>query len=208
MAFRLFPQDFNFYDCFDKQVENVVAGADFFKEVVNRGEVTDADSDKMKAIEHEGDRLAYSIIDNLNKTFITPIDREDIHALAKKMDDINDMMRTIISRKKVYKLKGVNENLVHFANLIDDAVHGLECAIKGLRNLKNSNNILKSCVDVNKLEGEGDKLRDKVLGELFENEKDPIEIIKWKEIYQDAETVLDICKQVAHTVESILVKQA
>lgn len=208
MAFSLFPKEYNFFDSFDKQVDNVVEAADFFREIIEKGEVSETDREKMRDIEHRGDKIAYSVIDTLNKTFITPFDREDIHALAKKMDDINDMLRTIISRMRVYKIKKVSSEMKEFSILIDKAVHELSCAVKGLRNAKNANNILKSCVDINELEGEGDKLRDKVLESLFENEKDPINLIKWKEIYQDAETVLDICKAVAHTVESILVKQA
>jgi uncharacterized protein Yka (UPF0111/DUF47 family) len=109
---------------------------------------------------------------------------------------------------KVYKIIKVNKNLVEFSGLIEDSVKLLSSAIKDLRNNKNANNILKACVDIGKLESAGDRLRDTAMSDLFENEKNAIEVIKWKELYQEAETVLDICKAVAHVVESILVKQA
>lgn len=208
MFSKFFPKEFNFFDFLDKEVEIVVQAAALFKVIAAKGSVNDEDREKMRFVEHEGDKFAYEIIDHLNKTFITPFDREDILTLAKKMDDINDMINTITSRMKVYKITKVNKNLVEFSGLIEDSVKALSCAIKDLRNNKNANNILKACMDIGKLESAGDRLRDTAMSELFENEKNAIEVIKWKELYQEAETVLDICKAVAHVVESILVKQA
>jgi len=205
---KLFPKEFNFFESFDKEVGCAVRAGALFKELVGKGTIDDESREKMRDIEHDGDKIAYSIIDNLNKTFITPFDREDIHTLAKKLDDINDMINTIVSRMKVYRIKIVNKNLIEFANVIEDAINAIACAVHDLRNFKNANNILKNCMEINKLEGKADTMRDEALGELVDNEKDPIEFIKWKEIYQDAETVLDICKVVAHVIESILVKQA
>lgn len=206
--FRKFlPQDFNFFEFFDKEVDYVVQASNLFNEIVIKGEVDSEVREKMRNIEHEGDKIAYSIIDHLNKTFITPFDREDIHDLAKKLDDINDMLNTIVSRLKIYKIKKTDFYLMEFGKIIENSTAALSCAIKGLRNIKNSKSIISSCLDMNKFESEADKLRDKALEDLFEKEKDPIEVIKWKELYQYAETVLDICKATAHVIESILVKQ-
>jgi uncharacterized protein len=205
---RIFPKEFNFFDFLDKEVDIVVRASALFKEIVAKGEVTDDFRETMRDIEHEGDKMAYAIIDHLNKTFITPFDREDIHTLAKKLDDVNDMINTIVSRMKVYKIKRISKSLNEFAALIDESVAALACAIKGLRNMKHSENTLKACMNISELESKGDKLRDTAIGDLFENQKDAIEIIKWKELYQEAETVLDICKVVAHVIESIMVKQA
>jgi uncharacterized protein Yka (UPF0111/DUF47 family) len=207
--FRKFlPQDFNFFDFFNKEVDYVVQAAKLFNEIVKKGEVDQETREKMRTIEHEGDKIAYQIIDHLNKTFITPFDREDIHALAKKLDDVNDMLNTIVSRLRIYKIKNVDEILIEFGKLIEESVNSLACAINHLNNMKNANIILSSCLNMNRLESEADKLRDRSLEDLLSKEKDPIEIIKRKEIYQDAETVLDICKATAHIIESILVKQA
>jgi uncharacterized protein Yka (UPF0111/DUF47 family) len=206
--FRKFlPQDYNFFEFFEKEVEYVVEAAKLFNEIVNKGEADIETREKMRDIEHEGDKIAYSIIDHLNKTFITPFDREDIHELAKKLDDVNDMLNTIVSRLKIYKIKKVDSYLVEFGKIILNSTNSLKCAIKNLRNLKNTSEIISSCLDMNRSESEADKLRDRALENLLEKEKDPIEVIKWKEIYQDAETVLDICKASAHVIESILVKQ-
>jgi predicted phosphate transport protein (TIGR00153 family) len=202
------PKNFNFFDLFEKQAEFGVAAASHFSALVSKGSVDDEAIEKMQTIEHDGDDAAHAILAQLNKTFITPFDREDIHTLAKELDDVTDMINTIISRMKIYKLTGVNKNLVAFAAVIESSVKEVSRAVKGMRHIKNSQLVSDSCVEINRLENVGDSMRDASLAELFETEKDPIAVIKWKEIYQDAETVLDICEDVAHVVESILLKQA
>jgi uncharacterized protein Yka (UPF0111/DUF47 family) len=109
---------------------------------------------------------------------------------------------------KVYKISGVDKNMVEFAKIIGESVGAVSVAIKGMRDKKHSKEILNSCVEINRLENVGDTLRDNVLAELFETSKDAIKVIKLKEIYQDAETVLDICEDLAHVVSSVLLKQA
>lgn len=208
MLSRFFPKEFNFFDFFDKEMGHVEEASRLFKKIVHNGEVDNEAREKMRDIEHDGDKMAYAIIEHLNKTFITPFDREDIHALAKKLDDVNDMLNTIVSRMKVYRIKKPNKSLVEFSDIIEKSIASLGVAVRGLRNSKDMQKVLEACKEVNKFESEGDKLRDRALGELVDNEKDPIEFIKWKEICQDAETVLDICKVVAHVVETILIKQA
>jgi len=208
MFSRFIPKDHNFFDLFDKQVAFAVVAARYFKELVSQGTIEETSLQKMRDIEHQGDDVAHEIIGRLDKTFITPFDREDIHKLVKELDDIIDMTNTIVSRLVVYKLTGKDKNLIEFAAVIEESVCQVECAVKALRNQKHSKSVAESCVEINRLENVGDTMRDKVLAELFEKEKDPIMVIKLKEIYQEAETVLDICEDVAHVVESILVKQA
>ena len=208
MFFKFLPKEFNFFDLFAKQVDYAVEAADLLKELVGEGRVDEPALAKMKEIEHQGDEVAHTIIEQLNKTFITPFDREDIYALAKELDDVTDMINTIISRIMVYKITGVNKNMIRFAAVIKESVDAVACAVKGMRSMKHSQSVSESCVEINRLENVGDAMRDEVLAELFETEKDPIAVIKLKEIYQDSETVLDICEDVAHVVESILVKQA
>jgi len=208
MPLRFLPKDWGFFDLFEKQADAAIEAADLFKELVANGIFDDQSHKRMKAIEHQGDETTYALIAKLNKTFITPFDREDIYALAKELDDVIDMLDVIVNRMRVYHLGGINPDLVEFASLIDESVHAVACAVKGLRNSKDIKGLLGTCIAINELEDRGDLLRDKVIGDLFEKEKDPIAVIKWKEIYQDAETVLDICEDVANVVEAILVKQA
>jgi len=207
--FRHFlPKECNFFDLFDKQADCALEAAVYFKELVLKGSVSEESLQKMRDIEHSGDNVAHDIIDKIDKTFITPFDREDIHALAKELDDIIDMINTITSRMRVYKITGVDKNLVDFSEIIEDSVRAVLVVIKGMRDKKHSLAVLESCVEINRLENVGDALRDNVLAELFETAKDPITVIKLKEIYQDAETVLDICEDLAHVVKSVLLKQA
>ena len=208
MKFKFLPQEFNFFELFNKQVDYAALAAAHLKHITSKDLISQDDISKMQDIEHHGDDAAHSIIDQLNKTFITPFDREDIYALAKELDDITDMINTIASRMMVYKIRGINKDLVEFANVIEESLKSVACAVKGMNDMKNLKTINESCVEINRLENVGDEMRDKALGHLFDTEKDPIQVIKLKEIYQDAETVLDICEDVAHVVESILVKQA
>jgi predicted phosphate transport protein (TIGR00153 family) len=208
MIRKFIPREFNFFDLFERQVSFAVDATLYFKQVISSGNINEGVLQKIRDLEHQGDDVAHTIIDQLNKTFITPFDREDIYALTKELDNVVDMINTILGRMVIYKLSGVNPNLVKFAVMIDDSVNALALAIKGMRSTKNSKSVIEACVEINRLENEGDAMRDMVLAELFEKEKDTITIIKLKEIYQDAETLLDICEDVAHVVESILVKQA
>jgi predicted phosphate transport protein (TIGR00153 family) len=208
MISRFLPKEFNFFDLFEKQVDYAVEAAKYFKELVSKGAVDEFAIQKIQNIEHQADEAAHSIIDQLNKTFITPFDREDIYALTKELDDVTDMITTIVNRLKVYSIVTIDKSLGEFAIVIDESVRAVSCAVKGMRNTKNLKKVQESCVEINRLENVGDSMRDAVLARLFETSKDAIYVIKWKEIYQDAETVLDICEDVAHVVESILVKQA
>lgn len=203
------PKEFNFFDLFDRQAELAVEAAAHFARMVADFKVDENEVQKMKDIEHRADDVAHQVMDQLNKTFITPFDREDIHALSKEMDNIIDMLYAITNRLRVYKILSADRNLSEFSRVIEMSVRGVAQAVRGLRNSKDYKAVLKACVEVNSLENLGDKMRDDMLGELFEKyAQDPVAVIKWKEIYQDAETVLDICEDVVHLVESILVKQA
>jgi hypothetical protein len=208
MFSKFFPRDFNFFKLFEKQISYAVDAARFFKEVVSQGRVNEDTLSKMSAIEHQADDVAHTIIEQLNKTFITPIDREDIHALTMEIDDIVDMIDTIVNRMRIYNITGVDKNLQEFAVVIEQSVQAVARAIGGLRDIKNVKVVYDACVEVNRLENVGDSMRDEMLMELFATVKDPIAVIKWKDIYQDAETVLDVCEDVAHVVDSIMVKQA
>ena len=209
MLFKFLPQEFNFFDLFEEQANYAVTAAKKFKEIVSTPTPADeADYQKIQTIEHQADHATHSIMDHLNKTFITPFDREDIHSLAKELDNILDMFNTIVNRLKVYKLPGGNKRLIEFAAIMEQSIEATASAVKGLRTHKDPKIVRAACIEVNRLENVGDHMRDTALADLFDTVRDPIAVIKWKEIYEDAETMLDICEDVAHVIESILVKQA
>jgi uncharacterized protein len=205
---RFFPKNFNFFEMFERQSDCMVEGADALKKAVEKGTIDMFYLRKIQEIETKADESAGAVISQLNKSFITPFDREDIHALTKSLDDIVDMMNTISNRLMTYKITTVSKNLIEFSLVIEEAVRGIAGAVKGMRDMKNYQVVMNACVEVSRLENISDSMRDTALMTLFETEKDPITLIKWKEIYEDAETVIDICEDTAHVVESIMLKQA
>jgi uncharacterized protein len=208
MIFSFFKRQFNFFDRFDEQIGHAVDAACFFKEVVTRDRVSDEMLSRMGLIEHQGDNVAHTILSQLNRTFITPFDREDIHTLSLEIDDITDMINNIVRRLRIYGITGVDKNMVEFGEVIEQSVLAVATAVRGLRHSKNVRVVSDACAEVNRLENVGDMMRDRVLTELFASTADPIIVLKWKDIYQDAETVLDVCEDVVHVVDTIMVKQA
>jgi predicted phosphate transport protein (TIGR00153 family) len=207
MAFSFFPKENKFFDLFDKQTQAILEASQFFKELTLNGNFNDVNSLRMHDYEHECDVNTHDMIDLLNRTFITPFDREDIHQLAQELDNIVDMIYSITKRINLYKINAVNQDLLQFADYIEQSVAALGKALNGLRKIKNIRPIIDSCIEVNKLENLGDQLKDAVVGKLLDSNPEPIFFIKWKEIYEGTETVLDICEDVANVIETILVKQ-
>ncbi len=208
MRFSFFPEEVDYFKLFEKQSHYIVQAAEAFKVAVAGGTLDTTALARIVTLEAQADEAARAVISQLNKSFITPFDREDIHALTKALDDIIDMLNTISNRLSVYKILEVKKNLVEFALVIEASAHAIDSAVKGVRDMKNYQVVMAACVEISRLENISDSMRDTALAGLFENEKDPIVVIKWKEIYEDAETVLDICADAAHVVESIMLKQA
>ena len=206
MAINFLPREVKFFDYLNLQAENIVKAADCFKAAVKKGAFDEDVVKKIKDFEHEGDTLSHEIVDMLNRTFITPIDREDIYALANTLDDILDMINSMANRIKLYKLDANEEYMVQFADTIDQSSQALANAVKHMHDTKRARRVLDYCIEVNRLENMGDQIREKAIGRLFEIEKDPMMVIKWKEIYEVAESTLDTCEHVAKVIEAILVK--
>ena len=203
-------KDKAFYEMFEKAAANLCQGArslvSLFKDYPTAiGEK----SSEIKEIEHKGDQLTHQTIEMLNKTFVTPLDREDIHELITKLDDILDLMDGAASRLALYKIQYVTPEAVAFGEILLKASDILLEGIRSLRNIKRSQNIISFCIEIHSLENEGDTLLRRAMVNLFEGKKDdPVYIIKWKEIYQDLETATDRCEDVANIMEGIVLKYA
>ncbi|MDO8803306.1 MAG: DUF47 family protein [Elusimicrobiota bacterium] len=206
MAINFLPREVKFFDFLNLQMENIVKAAGCFKAAVKKGCFDEDTVRTIKNFEHEGDTLSHEIVDMLNRTFITPIDREDIFALANTLDDILDMINSMSNRIRLYKLDANEEYMVQFADTIDQSTQALANAVKHMHDTKRARRVLDHCIEVNRLENIGDQIREKAISNLFETEKDPIMVIKWKEIYEVAEGTLDVCEHVAKVIEAILVK--
>ncbi len=206
MAFSFIPKEVKFFDYLNFQAENAVKTIAFLKSAVELGVLDEEVIKKIRDFEHEGDTLAHEIVDMLNRTFITPLDREDIYALANTLDDVVDLINAMSNRMWLYKLDPCDEYFIQFIDTIDQSVVALSNAVKHMHDSKRQRRVLDHCIEVNRLENTGDVMREKAISHLFDTEKDPIMVIKWKEIYEVAEGTLDTCEHVAKVIESILVK--
>ncbi|MGC8867299.1 MAG: DUF47 domain-containing protein [Elusimicrobiales bacterium] len=204
----LIPKETRFFDMLCEEVEVITKAVDYFKKnIIDSENISEESIKRIKDFEHECDTICHEIIDKLNETFITPIDREDIHKLANEIDDVMDLINVVANRINIYHIKKVKGTyLDEFVNDILESVNAMNTAIKNLADLKKPRRILEYCIEINRLENSGDSLREKAIKELFEKEKDPVNIIKWKEIYEVAETVLDACERVAKMIEEVIVK--
>ncbi|MEW5951676.1 MAG: DUF47 family protein [Elusimicrobiota bacterium] len=203
----LIPKEAKFFELFNNQTENISKAISFFKKSVKENSFTDEVVKKIKEYEHEGDTISHEIVDMLNRTFITPIDREDIYLLVNNIDEVMDLINVISNRIHMYKADVKDEYLYEFLVNIEESVTALNNAVKNLSNTsKKATRIMDYCIEVNRLENAGDSLREKAIMNLFEKEKDPIKVIKWKEIYEVSEAAIDSCEHVAKTIEGILVK--
>ncbi len=206
MGLSFMPKEEKFFDFLTQQAENLTKAAEYFKAAIKDGRLDEEEVKKMRDLEHEGDTLAHEITDMLNRTFITPIDREDIYALANKLDDVLDLLNAMAGRMKLYKLNPADPHFAEFIDLLDQSAAALANAVRHMPDTKRTRRVLDYCIEVNRLENLGDSVREKAISNLFENQKDPMQVIKWKEIYETAEGALDDCERVAKLIESILVK--
>lgn len=204
---RLMPKEFKFFDLFNKEAENVYLASKYFNELVSSGNFNEDTVAKMHKLEREGDIISHEISDVLNKTFITPFDREDIFLLANNLDNVLDSIDAITKRMGLYKLTTPDPYMKQFAVVIEQSCAALYDAVKCLDNTKNRTRICEYCLEINRLENVGDQLRENAISDLFEKTKDPIFIIKWKEMFETAEATIDSCEHAAKTIQSILVKQ-
>lgn len=207
MKFSLIPKEEKFYELFETQVGHSVEAAKHFKDIAQRWPVKEEDIKRLHDIEHEGDMTAHEIHDRLNRTFITPFDREDIHALASELDDVVDLVYHVTMRMQLYRVNHSTEDLVHLAEILLSAAENVRKAVIELGNPEKTRRVLDFCIEINRLENAGDRAMEQAIGKLFEGKPDPLEVLKWKEIYEGIENAIDKCEDVANTLESILVKQ-
>ncbi len=208
MGLRLIPREEKFFDLFNQQAENVLEGARLMKDMLE--DYTDIKQKRMRVEKAEsvGDEICHGIMAKLNTTFITPMDREDIHALSSAMDDILDFVNATAQRMDLYKVMTVKPEAKLLANVIVRASEELCALTASLNNMKNVKSMKERWIEVNRLENEGDNVSRAAIAGLFENEKDPIEVIKWKEIYEHLETAVDKCEDAANVVEAVVLKNA
>ncbi len=204
------PKDKVFYNLFEQVAKNLVQMSDMFGSAINERDLSKRDVilKRLEEMEHKNDEVTHEIFIQLGQNFITPLDREDIHALATSLDDIADYLWGASKRIVNYEVEDTYGALVSFAEIISKSVKAIAVAINSLRDMKNLEAITRSCVTVNSLENDGDDLLDNTMLKLFASQKSAVEIIKHKDIVQMLETVTDKCEDVANVIESIIIKYA
>lgn len=214
MAFNIFqffqPKDKVFFALFEKATANLINISKALTEMVS----TTSPARKKELIreierlEHVGDSITHETFKELSSNFITPFDREDIHALISAIDDVADYIHGSSKRIELYKVEVMTPSIIKLAELIEKCAEELHVAVIELKNMKNINKIKEACVRINSIENHADDIFDMEIGKLFEEEKNAVELIKMKEVLSALETATDMCEDAANVLESILVKNA
>jgi predicted phosphate transport protein (TIGR00153 family) len=199
-----------FFPLFEQAASNVVAIATVLVEAVNSTNPATREElyKQIDKLENKGDELTHQIYLELGKNFITPFDREDIHALATAIDDVADNIQGAANRMSLYRIDEFSDDIKKLSDLILQASNDLEKAVRELKDLKNVRAIADSCIRINSVENQADYVFDRAVADLFLYEKDAIRLIKYKEILASLETATDMCEDAANVMESILVKNA
>jgi len=202
--FGLIPKEEKFFVLFKEMTTNIIEGARLLKEMMDHFDDPQGSQKKIKDVEHKGDHITHDIIKKLNKSFVTPLDREDIYALSAALDDILDLIDASAQRFVMYNVEKPTQEAKELTFII---LKSCEAVAKGVAQLGGKfEHIAEYCVEVNALENEADRVCREAVSRLFDEEKDPIQLIKWKEIYETLERATDKCEDAANILESVVVK--
>lgn len=205
---KFLPSQVDFLEYFERAADNVLEGAQAFKAMVADYTDLDAKVARIKEIEKNGDRITHDTLEALNKTFITPIDREDIHAIISNLDDILDLIDAAAHRLIGYRITETTPDLIAHADQLIAPIETIKAALLLLGNMKHSEKVIELCREVHRLEHEADVVHHAAITRLFDNEKDPIRIMKLKEIYENLEESTDCCEDVVDVIESVILKNS
>jgi len=205
VAFRLIPKEEKFYDDFAALADQIRYGAGLLRAMLAPDRPIWDKADEIKEVEHKCDFLTHEIIQRLNRTFVTPLDREDIHTLARSLDDVMDAIDASATIVRLYHIEDVRTGARELARLVRDSVEQVVCAMKALEKRKG---VAECAVEINRLENEADRAHQAAVQALFKDEKDAVAIMKWKEILDFLEQATDRCEDVANVLEGVVVKHA
>jgi uncharacterized protein len=205
LAFRLIPREERFYDDFNALAGQIRHGARLLLDMLEPARPIWDKADEIKEVEHKCDFLTHEIIQRLHRTFVTPLDREDIHTLARTLDDVMDAIDASATIVSLYHIENVRPGARELARIIFDSAEQVVGAVKALEDRKG---VAECAVEINRLENEADRAHQAAIRSLFAEEKDAIEIIKWKEILEFLEQATDRCEDVANVLEGVVVKHA
>jgi predicted phosphate transport protein (TIGR00153 family) len=204
----LLPRDEDFFGLFERHAALTVEGAREMQRLVQGNQNVRERAARIKEIEHETDVITHACVERLHKTFITPFDRDDIHRLITRMDDVMDYIDSAAIAVMLYELTDMTPPVRELADVLVRSTESVAVAVSGLKNVKQSKPILDACIEVNRLENEGDEILRGALAELFRGAKDPLLVLKWKEVYEALENATDRCEDVANVIEGVVLEHA
>lgn len=207
MGFRLIPREESFFDLFELASNNLFEAGRLLGQTLDQFEGLIENAHRMERLEHEGDQMIHDIMARLNRTFITPFDREDIHHLVSAMDDVLDFMEATTERFVLYKIATVTPFAKELAHVIAKQVEEIHRVMPKLRDLRH-HSILHHCIEINRLENEGDRILREAMAILFDSQANPLDVMKWRDLYDLMETATDKCEDVAVIIEGIVLKNA
>jgi len=208
VKFPFIPREEKFFDLFQASAQNVVEAAHRLKEMVDSWEHVEGSVDEITELEHKGDIITHDIMARLNRTFVTPFDREDIVQLAHSLDDIIDFIHAAADSMLLYKVSRPGPRAKELAGIIVQAAEEVEKVMPQIRKHIVLSQVLKRCVEINRLENVADRVYRSAMAELFADSSDIADVIKWREIYAHMESATDRCEDVADVLEGVAIKHA
>ena len=205
MAFRLIPREERFFDDFVALADQIQKGAALLEEMLAPDRPIWDKADEIKEVEHKCDFITHEVIQRLHRTFVTPLDREDIHTLARTLDDVMDAIDASAAVVRLYQIDRVRPDARELAHLVAISAEQVVIAMKAL---ERRHGVAEPAVEINRLENEADRAHQNAVRRLFEEEQNPVAIIKWKEILDFLEAATDRCEDVANVLEGVVVKHA
>ena len=204
--FPFIPREEKFFELFDESARNAIKAAQKLNQLVCSWENVGETVSEIDELEHEGDTITHQIMEQLNRTFVTPFDREDIAQLAHSLDDVTDFIQAAADAMFIYKVEHPGQRAKELADTIVQAAIEVERAVTQLRPHAKLKQILELCVEINRLENVADEIYRSAMAELFTDTKDIAEVIKWREIYEHMESATDRCEDVANVLEGVALK--
>jgi predicted phosphate transport protein (TIGR00153 family) len=205
---HLLPREDCFFDYFEAHAAKTVEGCELFLDLAKGTEDVPGLCAKIKEVESACDKVTHDTVASLHRVFITPLDRNDIHRLISKMDDIMDLVEGAARSIDIYQIREPSAELAKMADTLLASARQMCEALKGLRDLKHPSSILERCVEINRLENEADRQLADAIAHLLQRTRDPIAIIKWKEVFEAIEMATDSCEDVANVIEGVIMENS
>jgi len=206
--FPFLPREEKFFGLFEESAQNTVKAAQGLKQMVDTWEHVEGKVGEITELEHRGDTITHEIMAQLNRTFVTPFDREDIALLAHSLDDVTDFIHAAADAMLIYKVDSPSQKAKELADIIVQAAAEVERAISQLQHRAGLKQMFNRCVEINRLENMADRVFRAAMAELFDNTTDIAQVIKWREIYEHMESATDRCEDVANVLEGVALKHA